>query len=63
VLFNIAALQSSVAATQSMETDEGRKMAAKLLQVIHWFKQYTERYNKCLQGKCGVYFNMRIDVL
>jgi programmed cell death 6-interacting protein len=32
VLFNIAALQSCVAANQTMETDEGRKLAAKLLQ-------------------------------
>lgn len=33
VLFNIAALQSCVAASQSTETDEGRKLAAKLFQV------------------------------
>ncbi|CAB3369072.1 Hypothetical predicted protein [Cloeon dipterum] len=32
VMFNIAALQSCVAANQTMETDEGRKLAAKLLQ-------------------------------
>ncbi|KAK5650698.1 hypothetical protein RI129_001727 [Pyrocoelia pectoralis] len=32
VLFNIAALQSSVAAAQSIENDEGLKLAAKLLQ-------------------------------
>nr|CAD7425918.1 unnamed protein product [Timema monikensis] len=32
VLFNIAALQSSVAAAQSIESDEGLKLAAKLLQ-------------------------------
>lgn len=32
VLFNIAALQSSVAASQSIENDEGLKLAAKLLQ-------------------------------
>lgn len=34
VLFNIAALQSSVASTQSLESDEGLKMAAKLFQVL-----------------------------
>lgn len=33
VLFNIGALQSGVAATQSTETDEGLKLAAKLFQV------------------------------
>ncbi|XP_046393969.1 programmed cell death 6-interacting protein [Ischnura elegans] len=32
VLFNIAALQSSIAAAQSVESDEGLKLAAKLLQ-------------------------------
>ncbi|XP_066247093.1 programmed cell death 6-interacting protein [Euwallacea similis] len=32
VLFNIAALQSAVAATQSIENDDGLKLAAKLLQ-------------------------------
>ncbi|KAG8310619.1 Rhophilin, Rho GTPase binding protein [Homalodisca vitripennis] len=32
-LFNIAAVQSSVAATQSVDSDEGLKLAAKLLQV------------------------------
>ena len=34
VLFNIAALQSSVAASQSVESDDGLKLAAKLFQVI-----------------------------
>ncbi|CAG9818187.1 unnamed protein product [Phaedon cochleariae] len=33
VLFNVAALQSGVAATQSVENDEGLKLAAKLLQL------------------------------
>jgi len=33
VLFNIGALQSAVASTQLIETDEGLKLAAKLFQV------------------------------
>ena len=33
VLFNIAALQSSVASTQSLDNDEGLRLAAKLFQV------------------------------
>jgi len=33
VLFNIAAQQSAVAASQNLETDEGLKTAAKFLQV------------------------------
>lgn len=36
VLFNIAALQSAVAATQSIENDDSLKLAAKLLQVSHY---------------------------
>lgn len=32
-MFNIAALQSHVAASQSLENDDGLKLAAKLLQV------------------------------
>lgn len=34
VLFNIAALQSAVASAQSLVSDEGLKLAAKLFQVI-----------------------------
>ncbi len=33
VLFNMAALQSQVASTQSVENDDGLKTAAKLFQV------------------------------
>lgn len=36
VLFNIAALQSAVAATQSIENDDSLKLAAKLLQVSYF---------------------------
>ena len=33
VLFNIAAMQSQIAETQNIGSDDGRKMAAKLFQV------------------------------
>ena len=41
VLFNIAALQSSVAAAQSIENDDGLKLAARLFQV---FKLYMRSF-------------------
>ena len=37
VLFNIAAMQSGIAAQQSVESDEGLKVAAKLYQVTTYF--------------------------
>ena len=37
VLFNIAAMQSGIAAQQSVESDEGLKGAAKLYQVTPYF--------------------------
>lgn len=42
VLFNIAALQSAVAAIQSIENDDSLKLAAKLLQVSHYFFFYKD---------------------
>jgi hypothetical protein len=48
VLFNIAALQSCVAATQSLDTDDGRKMAAKLLQVCMYHNHKCKLLVKCL---------------
>ena len=40
VLFNIAALQSSVAAAQSIESDDGLKLAAKLFQVLKLYFRF-----------------------
>jgi len=34
VLFNIAAMQCQIAETQNIGSDDGRKMAAKLFQVV-----------------------------
>lgn len=39
VLFNIGALQSAVASTQSVESDDGLKLAAKLFQVSIIFRR------------------------
>ena len=40
VLFNIAALQSSVAAAQSIENDDGLKLAARLFQVLKLYLRF-----------------------
>jgi len=46
VLFNIAAMQSQIAETQNIGSDDGRKMAAKLFQVI-----LTEEFFICRMCK------------
>ncbi|OXU28162.1 hypothetical protein TSAR_009139 [Trichomalopsis sarcophagae] len=46
VLFNIAALQSSVASTQSLESDEGLKTAAKLFQTEELFSETFKLFQK-----------------
>ena len=44
VLFNMAALQSQVASTQSVENDDGLKTAAKLFQVKYTKCKITKKY-------------------
>ena len=54
MLFNIAAMQSGIAAQQSVESDEGLKVAAKLYQVITCLNLLSSILKVCLHitGVC-----------
>lgn len=52
ILFNIAAMQSAIAAQQPLDTEESLKLAAKLLQVKGLLYQNKNIFNIILEDHC-----------
>lgn len=55
MLFNVAAMQSQIAETQNVGSDDGRKVAAKLFQVSVAAVLTVCRPTMCIDSSCVLY--------